>query len=320
MLSNACNIILPDDPEYSGAGMTEAELAEGSGQFMAASYQMLERYYTENGLPIDEDRTYIYDKRRSIAYVPGKNNPVYSKYIGLMQPGDTVINLYLNREVRFYADLVITGGYSRTHRYRIRTSMLQDKPGGRNTNKNLENYLSTGIGVQKIVHPESASGQYFTQTRFPYPFIRLADLYLMRAEANNEYQDAPDQKVWDDVNIVRRQYGIRDVEDVWADARYAINTDKHTTKLGMREIILQERSIELSFEGIRYWDIVRYNKATTEFSQPVTGWNINGRNPQDFFHLRTIQYRRFPRSSYLWPLSVNEMNTNSNLINNPGWQ
>jgi hypothetical protein len=320
MLSNACNIIQPDDDEYQGAGMTEANLAESSAQFLAASYQMLERYYTENGLPIDEDRTYNYDRRRSIAYVPDRNTPGYSKYIGLMQPGDTVINLLLNREIRFYADLVITGGYARTHRYRIRTSMFQNKPGGRDTNKNLDNYLSTGIGIQKMVHPESSSGHYFTQTRFPYPFIRLADLYLMRAEANNEYQDVPDRKVWDDVNIVRRQYGIRDVDSVWSDARYAITVNKHATKRGMRDIIMQERAIELSFEGIHYWDIIRYNKATTDFSQPITGWNINGRNPEDFFRLRTIQYRRFPRSSYLWPLSVNEINTNSNLINNPGWE
>jgi hypothetical protein len=320
MLSNACNIILPDDPEYNGAGMTYPDMTTSSAQFLSASYQMLERYYTENGLPIDEDRTYIYDNRRSIAYVPSKTNPGYSKYVGLMQPGDTVINLLLNREIRFYADLVITGGYSRTHRYRIRTSMLQNKAGGRNTNKNVDNYLCTGIGLQKMVHPESASGFYFTQERFPYPFIRLADLYLMRAEALNEYQDEPDQNVWDDVNIVRRQYGIANVDSIWADARYAVTVNKHKSKSGMRDIILQERAIELAFEGIHYWDIIRYNKATTEFSQPITGWNINGRTPRDFFLLRTIQYRRFPRSSYLWQISVGEMNINSNLINNPGWQ
>ncbi|MDR0566717.1 MAG: RagB/SusD family nutrient uptake outer membrane protein [Prevotellaceae bacterium] len=320
VLSNACNIILPDDDEYSGAGMTEAEYAESCDQSLAASYQMLERYYTENGLPIDQDRTYANDDRHAIAYVPKKDDPAYNqKYIGLMQPGDTVIKLLLNREVRFYADLVITGGYSRTHRYRVRTSMFMNEPGGRN-NKNPDSYLSSGIGVQKMVHPESSSGHYFTQTRFPYPFIRLADLYLMRAEARNEYLEQPNEQVWEDVNIIRRQYGIRDVQVAWADARCAMTLNKHTTKVGMRDIILQERSIELAFEGIHYWDMVRHNRAITEFSQPIKGWNINGRTPNDFFLLRTIQARRFPRSSYLWPISVGEMNINSNLINNPGWQ
>ncbi|MDR1583694.1 MAG: RagB/SusD family nutrient uptake outer membrane protein [Prevotellaceae bacterium] len=319
VLSNACNIILPDG--YSGAGMTEANLASGSAQYLGASYQMLERYYTDNGLPISEDLSYPEAaKYRSVVVPADKSDPYYTRYVGLMQPGDTVIRLLMNREIRFYADLVITGGYSRTHRYLIKTKMYQDSPGGRNSQRNSDNYFRTGIGIQKMVHPESASGHYFTQTRFPYPFIRLADLYLMRAEALNEYQDAPDQKVWDDVNIVRSKYGIKNVETVWSNPSLARTVNKHTTKLGMRDIILQERAIEFAFEGIHYWDMVRYNKATTEFSQPVTGWNAMGRRRADFFLVRTVQFRRFPRSSYLWPISVNEMNTNSNLVNNPGWQ
>jgi hypothetical protein len=320
ILSNACNIILPNG--YGGAGHTENMLADGASQSLGASYQMLERYYTKNGLPIDQDRTFSEATKYSIAKVPDQNSPLYPDYLGLMQPEDTVINLLLNREIRFYADLIITGGYARTHRFRIATSMLNGKDGGRNVGegKYPENYFPAGIGIQKMVHPESASGLYFTQVRFPYPFIRLADLYLMRAEARNEYLDAPDQQVWEDVNKIRRQYGIRDVDDVWADAKVAITLNKHRSRTGMRDIILQERAIELAFEGIHYWDMVRYNKATTVFSQPVTGWNVNGRTAKDFFLLRTIQYRRFPRSSYLWPISVAEMNINSNLINNPGWQ
>jgi hypothetical protein len=323
ILSNACNIILIDG--YSGEGMTEANLADGSSQSLAASYQMLERYYTENGLPIDEDRSYVGSGKYTITTVPDEASTNYPKYIGLMQPGDTVIRLLLNREIRFYADLVITGGYSRSHRYLIKTSMFAEghtkkQAGGRRSDKNPENYLPTGIGIQKMVHPESASGHYFTQTRFPYPYIRLADLYLMRAEARNEYYEKPDQQVWDDVNKIRRLYGVPDVEVSWGSSGWATMPNKHIEYKGMREIILRERSIEFAFEGIHYWDMVRYNKATTEFSQPVTGWNVNGKTPKDFFLLRTIQYRRFPRSSYLWPISVNEMNTNSNLVNNPGWE
>jgi hypothetical protein len=319
VLSNACNIVLPELGEYEGAGMTEKGLADGASQSLGASYQMLERYYTDNGLPIDQDLTYAEAAKYRFTVVPPVGDPLYPKYSGLMQPGDTVIRLFLNREIRFYADLVISGGYSRTHRYKIKTSMYQDTPGGRRTDKNQENYFSTGIGIQKMVHPESAAGHYFTQTRFPYPYIRIADLYLMRAEARNEYEEGPSQQVWDDVNIVRRKYGIPDVEVVWANPSIAKTHNKHATYTGMRDIILQERAIEFAFEGIHYWDMVRYNKATTEFSQPITGWNVNGRKRADFFLLRTIQYRRFPRSSYLWPISVNEINTNSNLVNNPGW-
>jgi hypothetical protein len=321
VLSNACNIILPKDTEYEGEGLTEQELEAGSGQFLSASYQMLERYYTENGLPIDQDRTYAVDNKYRITTVPENDNPVYlTKYIGLLQPEHKVIQLYLNREIRFYADLVITGGYSRSHRYRVSTSMFQDTYGGRNPAKNPDSYFCTGIGIQKMVHPESASGLSYMQVAFPFPYIRLADLYLMRAEARNEYNEGPDQQVWDDVNKIRRQAGIRDVDDVWADPQYAISLNKHKEYLGMRDIILQERAIELAFEGIHYWDMVRYNRAINEFSKPITGWNINGETAEDFFLLRSIQFRRFSRASYLWPIPLGEMNINSNLVNNPGWE
>jgi hypothetical protein len=318
-LSNACNIVLPSDPEYDGAGYTEPELAQAAGNFLGASYQMLERYYTENGLPITEDLTYDYNEKYDIVTVPQANNPEYQKYTGLMQPEHEVIKLLLNRELRFYSDLIITGGYARVHRYRVTTSMFRDTYGGRRS-RNPDNYFGTGIGIQKMVHPESGSGLAFSQVRFPYPYIRLADLYLMRAEARNEYYEKPDQQVWDDVNAIRSRTGLRDVEDVWADSRYARTLDKHTTHLGMRDIILQERAIEFAFEGIYYWDMVRYKKATSTFSQPITGWNVLGATAEEFFTLFPVHYRRFPLSSYLWPIPLKEMNINSNLINNPGWQ
>lgn len=321
ILSNACNIMLPDDPEYQGAGYSEAETPTGVGQFLSASYQMLERYYTENGLPIDQDLKYSADEKYRIATIPGATNPEYTtKYLGLMQPGHKVIKLLMNRELRFYTDLILTGGYARVHRYKITTSMFADTYGGRNMKKNSDFYFGTGIGIQKMVHPESGAGWYFAQVRFPYPFIRLADLYLMRAEARNEYYEKPDQQVWDDVNRIRTRAGIPTVERAWSDPNYARTPNKHTTHLGMRDIILQERAIEFAFEGIYYWDIIRHKKATTAFNQPITGWNVNGTTAENFFLLRPVQYRRYPLASYLWPIPVGEMNINSNLINNPGWQ
>jgi hypothetical protein len=323
ILSNACNIRLPDEPQYKGLMYAENEISLGSGQSLSASYQMLERYYSENGVPIDEDRTYPNDEKRVIVSVPQENDPEYQKkYIGLMQPGHPVVKLLLNRELRFYADLVITGGYSRSHNFRITTSMFQGTHGGRNTSRNQDDYFCTGIGIQKMVHPESASGIYFAQIRFPYPYIRLADLYLMRAEARNEYE-GPGPEVWADVNKIRNRAGLKNVEDVWSNENIVMDKalNKHKNLEDMREIILRERSIEFAFEGIYYWDIVRYKKATTAFSQPIEGWNVKGETAEDFFgRLESVQLRKFPLASYLWPIPVNEMNINSNLINNPGWQ
>jgi hypothetical protein len=307
--------MLPGDAEYKGAGYSENN-HNNAGNFLGASYSMLERYYTENGLPIDEDLTFNRNDMYDIVTTPSLEDELgYKKINGLLQPNAEVIKLYMNRELRFYANLGITGGYFRSHKYRIRTTMYSSGPGGYSSNYSSE-YLCTGIGIQKMVHPESGAGWYFAQTRYPLPIIRLADLYLMKAEALNAYKDVPDQEVYDAINIVRRRAGIPDVEKAWANARTA---NKHRTQSGMRDIILQERAIEFAFEGIHYWDMVRYKRAATEFSKPIIGWNHRGVSARTFFVLEPKQVRKFTTTSYLWPIDLNELNTNSNLVQNPGW-
>jgi hypothetical protein len=241
-----------------------------------------------------------------------------------MQPGAPTINLYLNRELRFYAQLGITGGYWRSHSSRIRTLFFAGNPnssGGGYQSNNANYHIATGIGVQKFAHPETTSATAVRMVKAPYPIIRMADLYLMKAEALNEYLDAPNAEVYAAINIVRNRAGIPNVETVWSDANLVVESalNKHTRKEDMREIILQERSIELAFEGSRYWDMLRHKRAPAEFSAPVLGWNHLGDSPETFFVLGGKQYRKFTITDCLWPIDLNEMNTNSNLIQNPGW-
>ena len=49
------------------------------------------------------------------------------------------------------------------------------------------------------------------------------------------------------------------------------NLNKHTTQEGLREIIRDERLIELSFEGNRYNDLRRWKLAEEYFNSPVFG-------------------------------------------------
>jgi hypothetical protein len=322
-LSSATNIRLPKGI----AG--DAAIAEFSWQWMAATYQMAERYYTKNGLPIDEDLTYNYNDRHGIAKSPNPSrqdgDPLkeedsikYTKVRGLLQPNADLVNLYLDREIRFYANLGITGGYWRAHAEKIPVTFFNTGYGGFNEGENKTDFLCTGIGIQKFVHPESKSGAWQRVVRFPFPLVRMADLYLMRAEARNEYE-GPSQKVYDDINKIRRRAGIPDVEEVWSNASLAKNAGNHTKRLGLRDIIMRERSIELAFEGSRFWDAWRYRKATTEFSSSIQGWDHTGSTPSRFFVLGIKQSRKFTVTDYLWPIDIGELNTNGNLIQNPGW-
>jgi len=313
LLAHFSNVVL-QAIDYN-TGVTNVSTC--SEQWLAGTYKMLERYYTKNGLPISEDISFA-GELLNVVTTPGIEDPEYRHLRGIMQPGVETIPLYLNRELRFYANMGITGGYWRAHAERIpsqffpyhTTGMASNFPG---------NYFYTGIGVQKLVHPESKSGRWERAVRFPYPIIRMADLYLMKAEILNEYE-GPSQKVYDALNIVRRRAGIPDVEVAWSNAALLKpkSLNRHLDKDGLRDIILQERGIELSFEGQRFWDMHRHKLASAEFSAPVMGWNhtVSG---EKFFVLLPKQTRRFLERDYLWPLSVGELNINGNLIQNPGW-
>lgn len=313
-LAHSTNMRLPE-----GYGDGVKNTPEYSWQWMGATYRMAEAYYTKNGVPIDEDQTFNLDKKWEVIVTPGDQDPAYNELRGIMQPGSETINLYLNREPRFYANLAVTGGYWRTHGVRIKTMMYAGKDGGYNSSQHTTDFYEAGIGIKKFVHPESKSGAWQRTIKYPYPIIRLADLLLMKAEALNEYSDAPTQGVYDAINQVRERAGIPKVEVVWADASVVRNVDKHKSKEGMREIILQERGIELAFEGSRFWDMLRYKRAATEFSAPVWGWTYTGQTGADFFILEAKQSRKFTITDCLWPIDLNEMNTNSKLIQNPGW-
>ena len=313
-LAHSSNIRLPQ-----GYGDGVVNTPEYSWQWMAATYQMAERYYTENGVPITEDLTYDLANIHQIVRTPGLADPEYKKLAGYMQPGVETVKLYLNREPRFYANLGITGGYWRGHTVRINSMFMAGTDGGFNSSQHSTDFLSTGIGVQKFVHPESQSGAWQRTIKYPYPLIRMADLYLMKAEALNEYNETPTPEVYELVNKIRRRAGIPDVEEVWSDASLVRTVNRHRTKEGMRNIILEERGIELAFEGQHFWDMHRHKRATSEFSTPIWGWTHTGTTASSFFNLEVKQSRRFTITDCLWPIDLNEMNTNGKLIQNPGW-
>lgn len=312
-LSYGTNIRLPD-----GYGEGVKNTASYSWQWLGATYQMAERFYSKNGLPIEEDLTFDMNIKHEIVNTPNVDDQSYSDLAGYMQPNATTINLYLNREPRFYANLGITGGYWRGHGVLINTRMFANTEGGFNSSINATDYLTTGIGIQKFVHPESQSGAWQRTIKFPYPIIRMADLYLMKAEAMNEYY-GPSQEVYNEINKIRRRAGIPDVEVVWSDGSLARTANKHKTKEGLRDIIMNERSVEFAFEGIYFWDMWRLKRASQKFSSPVWGWTHTGTTANAFFNLEVKQQRRFTLTDYLWPIDLNEMNTNSKLIQNPGW-
>lgn len=143
----------------------------------------------------------------------------------------------------------------------------------------------TNYGYDKYVVHEKNTGE-------PQDFyvIRYADVLLMFAEAENEGSGAS-QQVQDAVNAVRNRVGLP-------------NISGSLTKDEMREVIRHERRVELGFEGIRLFDVMRWGIAKDRYTNGVT------------FHNRTYESPKHD----LFPIPQRETDNNNGINeNNPGW-
>ena len=278
-------------------------------QWVSPTIQAAELYYTNHGLPIDEDLTFNYDRRYGVTIVPPEE--------GLhAQVGEVTAQLHLHREPRFYASIGFDRGINRTWGTKWLLKMKKGEPHGRRAQTN--DYAITGYVLKKICHPSSIGEDYNKLVTYPWPIIRLAELYLNYAEAANEYS-GPSQEIFDALNKIRGRSGVPDVETVWSDPSLAKHPGKHMNQDGLREIIRQERSIELSFEGQRYYDVRRW-KEGARFNVPVKGWSVDESVINKFYMVKEVGQRSFitPRD-YLQPVPMDELIVNSNLVQNPGW-
>lgn len=169
----------------------------------------------------------------------------------------------------------------------------------------LRKFLDTNINL---------SAQTITSTYHYFPVIRLADIYLLYAEAMNE------------------AYGPNDAADLGWTALEALNkvrtragiTVPYTTtsQTEMTKKIRNERRVELAFEDQRYFDLRRWKTAEKDLNQPLMGFRIER---QDNGVVSTHEFvvdgqRKFNTKMYYSPIPYSEMQLNTNLVQNPGWR
>ena len=294
---------------------------------LSPSMKMVEMYYTSNGLPIDADITWSYNNRYKLG---SESSPVYE---GVIPMNTDVVNLHLRREPRFYASIAGDRMYwqrgtntadkdynllVRAHKgeepwgtqYDFIVSNSWQNINGYWLKKHLFSWYNTLGYSNNLQGNETAA------------IIRLAEVYLMQAEAWNEYLDQPDSRVYDPLDKVRERAGILPVREAWGN--YSNNPTKVTTKVGMRDIIHQEYSIEFAFEGHRYWDLRRWLTAHQTMNEKQYGWNVIGTTDQAFYNYETgpvvvWSSNKFiaPRD-YLDPFDAEEILI-SGMVQNPGW-
>ena len=273
----------------------------------------VECFYSKNGVPIEEDVTYDYANRYDLTVTTEEDKL-------LVQPNVLTAQLHLNREPRFYGSIGFdkgwwygVGRYDENQQWPINA-----KAGEISGPIGIERYSLTSFYIKKLSNFYGVYNQtVYVNKAWEWPIIRLADLYLLYAEALNETLASPNQEVYQYIDIIRERAGLKGVVESWSN--YSRFSQKYTTQEGMREIIQRERSIELAFEEQRYWDLRRWGRAPQELNTTIQGWYYLGENNSDFYHVTSYMDMNYTRKDIFWPIRQYNLSVNTNLVQNPGW-
>lgn len=136
--------------------------------------------------------------------------------------------------------------------------------------------------------------------------IRLAEMYITFAECALKTQKDKD-KALRFINSIRIRGGMPEVSEL--------------TEKGVR----YERRVELAFEGLRYFDLKRWDMGATA----LNGWAIGCRNGTidsqtgkitwgaDYIKLEERVFQ--PERNYLLPIPQTELDRNPNMVQNKGY-
>jgi starch-binding outer membrane protein, SusD/RagB family len=180
--------------------------------------------------------------------------------------GYTPANPYANRDPRLRQTVVVNGSTAGPGNSVINTAV----DGGTNDGLNrVETSTRTGYYLRKLLrqdvnlNPTSVNSQSHLKPR-----IRYTEIYLIYAEAANEAWGPVDAgghaySAYDVIRVIRQRAGVGvSNNDAYLES---IKNDKDA----MRVLIRNERRLELSFEGFRFWDLRRWNGNLTETAQGV---------------------------------------------------
>jgi hypothetical protein len=87
----------------------------------------------------------------------------------------------------------------------------------------------------------------------------------------------------------------------------------------MREVVRNERRIELAFEEHRFWDVRRWKTAATDLTGPVYGMKITSAGSTLTFQKVQVGTLQFDQKLYHMPIPYDEVIKNTALIQNEGW-
>ena len=241
--------------------------------------QTVEAFQMENGLDIENP---------SSGYNP--NNP------------------YENRDPRFYNSIVydqklLANGSQAFTPVNIFLGSFNGVPSGQDA---IYSGTPTGYYIMKFRN-RNISGTDGIGTSQERPLIRYAEILLNFAEARNEYI-GPDQEVYDAIELIRERAGLMPYE-----LPTGLSQDE------MREVIRNERRVELMFEGHRFWDVRRWNIASETEDRMMKGMEITRNGSSVEYDEIDVRQHIFREAQYFWPIPYDEIAKSPELIQNPNY-
>lgn len=336
--ANSCfsDIFYTKKQNWKMPGTVEAIFRGPSADFNGSNWNTSKVFGPKVQKVVDRDNV-IHQPTANLveAYGMANGEPIYlvenGQYVLNPKSGFDPTHPFKNRDPRFYHDIVFDGFkyLNGTPGQYADLQYCQLYTGG--NMRPVANASRTGYFIQKLV-PHTCNEvdkDYDWGSAFHcyLPYMRLADIYLMYAEACAAYGGASGKSsnfgktAEDAINTLRDRCGAGHVAPEFV-------ADSHK----FMDEVRREREVELSFEGFRFCDLQRwlllteapYNqKFSQEFDRVESPDFYTENDPKDAevanYRRELILTRNFDAKHYWFPLPIKETQLYPEFNQNPGW-
>ena len=222
-------------------------------------------------------------------------------------------NPYANRDPRLKAYILVNGDAIGANDTPINTA--KDNTDLDGLNRESGKSTVTGYYLRKLLRTDVNLNPAADKRHFGAR-IRYTEIFLDYAEAANEAA-GPKATVggasfsaYDVIKALRKRAGVGGDNDPYLE-ECAQSQDK------MRELIRNERRLELCFENHRFWDLRRWKVSLNETAKGVE--ITTGSDGSLNYNYVDVEPRSYKDYQYYGPIPYSEIRKWSNLQQNDGW-
>lgn len=218
-------------------------------------------------------------------------------------------NPYENRDKRL-ENTIFYPGSTTNFGYTFETWIGgKDQPG-------LPKVSRSGYHIKKMVYPNlkptDATLKTAPHCKF---FYRWENMLLIFAEAANEYATTPTSPIPGCDDLTAKE-ALSYIRKLYFDTDgYLEEAAQDKTKF--QQLVHNERRLELCFEGVRFFDLRRWNTDVSAINKPIHQVEVTNNNGVKTYTTKELDYRNYP-SLYL-PIPVDEILRTENMEQNEGW-